>query len=52
MHSLGFAGVSRQSVGPSQFQVRQRTDGLTPDDTGVIENLLKLGDCCDTLLRC
>jgi hypothetical protein len=49
--ALGFALVSRQNVGPAQFQVRQCADGLTPDDAGVIENLLKLSGSCGALLR-
>ena len=44
---LCLGAYPRQSERPAKFQPCERTDGLTPDDAGVIENLLKLGGGCD-----
>jgi anti-sigma factor RsiW len=52
LYALSASAASRKGIRPAQLQVRECANGFISDDTGVIENLLKLRDSCGTLLHC
>src|SRR5580658_4692911 len=43
--SLGLGGIARQGIGPRQPEVRERTNWLVSNNSGMVDNLLKLARC-------